>query len=177
MDQQPSSPGTSRSSSEPSAPPDDGERIAARSEDDVRAHVALQLRSVYRWGTAIAAAIGRATGIHATDVDALRLLDMTSRRPTMSELGTQLGLSSAAVTALVDRLEEAGLARRVRDVDDRRRIHVEPTESARQFASEQLQPLGRTIQRAIAATPFDDLVAVERFLAELLAPDGDPPTT
>lgn len=166
MDQKHRSSTTSLDSSEPDASSDD---LA-----HVQAAVAMQLRSVYRSGTALAAGIGRAAGIHATDVDALRLLDVASSRPTMSELGSLLGLSSAAVTSLVDRLEDAGLARRVRDPDDRRRIHVEPTEAAHRFASEQLRPLGRAIQRAISATPHDDLVAVERFLAELLAPDDDP---
>lgn len=141
----------------------------------LQAAVAEHVRSVYRSGTALAAGIGRAAGIHPTDVDALRLLDVANERPTMSELGSLLGLSSAAVTSLVDRLEDAGLARRVRDPEDRRRIHVEPTEAAHQFASEQLRPLRHAIQRAVSVTSLDDLVAVERFLTELLAPDSEPP--
>jgi DNA-binding MarR family transcriptional regulator len=157
-------------SSEPTAHRDDRTDDLARLQSDV----ADRVRAVYRSATALAAGIGRAAGIHATDADALRLLDAASARPTMSELGHRLGLSSAAVTALVDRLEDAGLARRVRDATDRRRVHVELTESAHRFAVEQLAPVGTAIQRAIAVTPREDLVVVERFLGELLASKDDP---
>jgi DNA-binding MarR family transcriptional regulator len=161
--------GRTRRSTAPTGRADDDAGVAR-----LQADVAAQVRTVYRSATALAAGIGRTAGIHATDADALRLLDAASGRPTMSELGHQLGLSSAAVTALVDRLEDAGLARRVRDATDRRRVHVEPTERAHRFAAEQLAPVRRAIERAIAATAPADLLAVERFLAELLAPDADP---
>ncbi|HYN34400.1 MAG TPA: hypothetical protein VES40_17375, partial [Ilumatobacteraceae bacterium] len=64
--------------SERDAPADDA--------DLIRAEVAELLRGLYRSATAIAAGIGRAAGIHATDADALRLLDVASDRPTMTEL-------------------------------------------------------------------------------------------
>ena len=153
----------SQDSSERDAPADDG--------DLIRAEVAELVRGLYRSATAIAAGIGRAAGIHATDADALRLLDVASDRPTMTELGAELGLSSASVTALVDRLEHAGLARRVRDDADRRRIHVELTELAHEFAADQLMPLMQRIQRAIRSTAPDDLAVVAGFLAHLVDDD------
>jgi DNA-binding MarR family transcriptional regulator len=149
--------------SERDAPADDA--------DLIRAEVAELLRGLYRSATAIAAGIGRAAGIHATDADALRLLDVASDRPTMTDLGAELGLSSASVTALVDRLEHAGLARRVRDDVDRRRIHVELTELAHEFAADQLMPLMQRIQRAIRSTAPDDLAVVAGFLAHLVDDD------
>jgi DNA-binding MarR family transcriptional regulator len=136
--------------------------------DLIRAEVAALLRDVYRSATAIAAGIGRAAGIHPTDADALRLLDAASARPTMTELGAELGLSSASVTALVDRLEHGGLARRVRDDADRRRVHVELTELAHQFAADQLTPLMQRIQGAIGSTEPADLAVVARFLTHLV---------
>lgn len=148
------------SSSEPSAGADDA--------DEIRAQVAALLRDVYRSATAIAAGIGRAAGIHPTDADALRLLDAASDRPTMTELGAELGLSSASVTALVDRLEHAGLAVRVRDDADRRRVHVELTDLAHQFAADQLTPLMHRIHGAIDSTDPGDLAIVARFLTHLV---------
>jgi DNA-binding MarR family transcriptional regulator len=151
-----------------------------RSDDvaSVRSDVAAQLRAIYRSATGLAASLGRAAGIHPTDVDALHLLDAAAGRPTMSELGQMLGLSSAAATALVDRLEESGLARRERDTTDRRRVHVELTDTAMRFAADELEPVGRAIERAIASTPPTDLAAVRRFLARLLTDEEDvPPAT
>ncbi|MGZ9812198.1 MarR family winged helix-turn-helix transcriptional regulator [Pseudoroseicyclus sp. H15] len=66
-------------------------------------------------------------GINRTDG---RCLDILDRRGRMSagELGAEAGLSSGAVTAMVDRLAKAGYIRRVPDPGDRRRVLVETTE-------------------------------------------------
>jgi DNA-binding MarR family transcriptional regulator len=137
-------------------------------DDETAAHVVGLLREVYRSAVTITADIGRSSGLHPTDADALRLLDAASGRPTMSDLGGELHLSSAAVTALVDRLEVGGLARRVRDDHDRRRVRVELTETAHELAVEHLRPLFGRIAAAVEATPSDDLAVVERFLRLLV---------
>jgi DNA-binding MarR family transcriptional regulator len=131
--------------------------------------VADLVREVYRSATVIAADLGRAAGVHATDADAMRVLDAATGRPTMGELGSELGLSSAAVTALVDRLERAGLARRIRDDDDRRRIRVELTDRAYEVAAVHLRPLMARITSAIGATPPADLTVIASFLVRLMA--------
>src|ERR1044072_7132697 len=46
---------------------------------------------------------------------------------TAGELATEVGLTSGAVTGVIDRLERAGFARRVPDPADRRRVKVEVT--------------------------------------------------
>lgn len=45
------------------------------------------------------------------------------------QLAEDIGLSSGAMTNRLDRLEEAGLIRRLPDPDDRRALHVELTEA------------------------------------------------
>ena len=65
----------------------------------------------------------RRMGINATDMQALRLLDVHGPMgPT--ELARRLDLRSASVTVLLDRLEVTGLIERVRDHRDRRRVTV-----------------------------------------------------
>lgn len=49
-------------------------------------------------------------------------------RLSAGELADELGLSSGAMTNRLDRLEQAGLVRRVPDPADRRGVLVEPTE-------------------------------------------------
>ncbi len=49
---------------------------------------------------------------------------------TMGELSRRIPLSRAAVTTLIDRLEEDGYVKRVADVDDRRRTTVVMTDKA-----------------------------------------------
>src|ERR1700684_1985202 len=68
------------------------------------------------------AAVASSLGLNTTDLAALRLLGDTSL--SASELGTQLGLTGAAMTALVDRLEKAGYVERERSTVDRRRVAI-----------------------------------------------------
>lgn len=78
---------------------------------------------------------------------AMRCMDVLERvgRLSAGEIATQTGLSSGAVTALLDRLERAGYVRRLRDDSDRRRILVELTERARQGAAEVYGPFAELV--------------------------------
>ncbi len=87
--------------------------------------------------------------INRTDA---RCLDILEERVIMTagELARESGLTTGAITAVIDRLEAAGLARRVRDPTDRRRVRVVPTPDAEELATElmaepmreQWEPLG-----------------------------------
>jgi DNA-binding MarR family transcriptional regulator len=74
-------------------------------------------------------------GINRTDA---RCLDILEEHGKMSagDLAQQSGLTSGAITAVIDRLERARYARRVPDPSDRRRVLVEPTEKASEAAME-----------------------------------------
>jgi DNA-binding MarR family transcriptional regulator len=65
-------------------------------------------------------------GINRTDARALDVIDQ-HRQITAGELARELRMSTGAVTTVVDRLEHAGLARRIPDADDRRRVLIETT--------------------------------------------------
>jgi DNA-binding MarR family transcriptional regulator len=65
-------------------------------------------------------------GVNPTDGRAIDVIDQHGRI-TAGELARELRLSTGAVTTLVDRLERAGFARRVRDDEDRRRVLIETT--------------------------------------------------
>ena len=45
---------------------------------------------------------------------------------TAGELAARTGLTTGAITGVIDRLEKAGFVRRARDAGDRRRVIVEP---------------------------------------------------
>ena len=65
-------------------------------------------------------------GINRTDG---RCLDIVERhgRMTAGALAEESGLTTGAVTALVDRLERAGYLQRARDTADRRKVFIELT--------------------------------------------------
>jgi DNA-binding MarR family transcriptional regulator len=73
-------------------------------------------------------------GINRTDARALDVIEQYGPLPA-GELARELRLSTGAVTVLVDRLERAGYARRLRDPVDRRRVLVEATPELRNLAA------------------------------------------
>jgi DNA-binding MarR family transcriptional regulator len=74
-------------------------------------------------------------GIDASAYRALDILDQEGPM-TAGRLAERARLSPGATTALIDRLEEKGLARRRRDTEDRRRVLVETAPDLRQRAEE-----------------------------------------
>lgn len=88
-------------------------------------------------------------GVGLTD---LKCLDAVERRDglTAGELAAESGLTTGAVTAIIDRLERAGYARRVRDPDDRRRVRVEVTPAFRERGGEVWGPVAADWHRTLA---------------------------
>jgi len=65
-------------------------------------------------------------GVSRTDLHCLNAIENAGGL-TAGQLAAAAGLTSGAVTGVVDRLERAGFARRVPDPADRRRVKVEVT--------------------------------------------------
>ncbi len=74
-------------------------------------------------------------GINRSDSRCLDILDQRGRM-TAGALAQESGLSTGAITAVIDHLEKAGYAQRIPDPSDRRRVQVEVTDKARQAAYE-----------------------------------------
>jgi DNA-binding MarR family transcriptional regulator len=127
-------------------------------------------------------------GINATDLNCLNLVALTGHM-TAGDLAKQTGLSTASITGVLDRLEEGGFVRRVRDPHDRRRVIAELADGPG------LREVGSTFGpvvkawRATAADYSDDelrlllefqgkLEEIMRSqLARLRGDDGTPPAT
>lgn len=101
--------------------------------------------------------------INLTD---LRCLDVLDQRGTSTagEVAAALGRTTGSVTTLLDRLERAGYVRRVRDSDDRRRVHVELTALARRLADELYAPLGADGYALLARYEPRELELLRDFL-------------
>jgi DNA-binding MarR family transcriptional regulator len=74
-------------------------------------------------------AINEWAGLNATDMECLRLL-FAKGVATPSELARHTGLTSGATTAMLDRLEKAGLIERRPNPDDRRGFLIAPVKSS-----------------------------------------------
>src|SRR5215204_5349330 len=97
-------------------------------------------------------------GLNRTD---LRCLDWLFDGPkTAGHLAAATGLSSAATTTLLDRLERRGLVRRVRDAVDRRKVLVEMTEDGHQQTDTFYAPLAQAGARMLERFTDDQLTAM-----------------
>jgi DNA-binding MarR family transcriptional regulator len=69
-------------------------------------------------------ALAERAGMHPTDFECVDVLDWTGPIPA-GELARRVGLTSGAITGVIDRLERGGWVRRTSDPTDRRRVIVE----------------------------------------------------
>ena len=65
-------------------------------------------------------------GLNRTDLHCINIIE-NSGGLTAGELAGEAGLTTGAVTGVIDRLERSGYARRVSDPADRRRVKLEVT--------------------------------------------------
>lgn len=117
-------------------------------------------------------ATGASRGMHRTDLHALEILMREQRvgnNPTASQLGSKLGLTAAATTALVDRLENSGHATRERSETDRRKVHVMTTNSAREDGIAMFGPLARALASVAAEFTSEEQAVIASFLARASA--------
>lgn len=70
--------------------------------------------------------IGERLGLNPTDHKCLDVIIRNRTLMTASQLAEQTGLSTGAITGVVDRLEKAGYVRRKRDQSDRRLVFINP---------------------------------------------------
>ncbi len=70
-------------------------------------------------------AIGQKAGLSATDMKCLDLIDLKGS-VTAGEIAQVTGLTTGAVTSMIDRLEKKGAVRRQADLHDRRKVIVVP---------------------------------------------------
>jgi DNA-binding MarR family transcriptional regulator len=115
-------------------------------------------------------AIADRLGIGATDLKCYSILRQTGPI-TAGELAERTGLTTGAITGVIDRLEQAELARRVRDPHDRRRIVLELVHNAeRERAILQLYlPLGQAIQALVSQYGPAERATIQDFLTSAIA--------
>jgi DNA-binding MarR family transcriptional regulator len=136
----------------------------ATSRQDLIAAVGRATQAYQRATDGFDDEVGRRLGLNPTD---LRCLDWLSEGPmSAGELAEATGLSSAATTTLLDRLERKGIVRRERDTGDRRKVIVEMTQSGRELIGDLYGPLAREGSRGLARFSDAELEKVLAFLAE-----------
>jgi DNA-binding MarR family transcriptional regulator len=112
-------------------------------------------------------AIADAAGIHPTDFECLDVLDWTGPI-SAGELARRVGLTSGAITGVIDRLARDGWVRRTSDPTDRRRVVVEmlpdPPQGAQLEMVERFGQLAAEVDAINAELTDDELATVLGWL-------------
>jgi DNA-binding MarR family transcriptional regulator len=101
-------------------------------------------------------------GINRTDLRCLNIIENKGAM-TAGRLAELSGLTTAAVTSVLDRLERAGYARRVREQRDRRHVLVEVTPLLAERATPIWGPLGEEARSTLARMSAEELQALIDF--------------
>jgi DNA-binding MarR family transcriptional regulator len=104
-----------------------------------------------------------ALGINRTDARCLDIVDNEGGSISAGRLAELSGLTTPAVTSVLDRLEAKGYARRVPDANDRRRVLVETTPLLRSRAETIWGPLAVEGRQALDHLTADQLNGVIEF--------------
>ena len=102
--------------------------MASSTKTDLKKRAMAAVRDYGVHLTLLQNAMGNRLGINITDMQCLRLLFLKGVA-TPSELARHTGLTSGATTAMLDRLEKAGMIERRPNPDDRRGTLIVPAKS------------------------------------------------
>lgn len=138
-------------------------RLSRQSREELAAEVIDQVRRHQIAQDAFDEAATARLGVNRTDGRCLDIIDRLGPI-TAGALAREGGLSTGAVTTLIDRLERRGYVRRVRDTEDRRRVFIELTDELRERAWEIWGPLAGVSDEFLGRHSDADLRVLRDFL-------------
>ncbi len=98
-----------------------------------------------------------------------KALDLLSRQGpiTAGQLAEVTGLTTGAITGMVDRLEKAGFVRRVPDPTDRRKIRIEAAVEKYEAMAGVFESLGQAMNALLESYNDKELAIIYDFMARL----------
>jgi len=119
---------------------------AATDRPELLAAVLREVRRMTAQSVLIGQAVSERFGLSSSDLECLDLA-LLSGGATAGEIARATGLTTGAITGVIDRLERAGYVRREKDPTDRRKVIVR----ARPAMTRRIAPLYDSLQREMTA--------------------------
>jgi DNA-binding MarR family transcriptional regulator len=110
-------------------------------------------------------AISDKLGLNPTDHKALGLMAREGS-VTAGRLAELTGLTTGAVTGIIDRLEKAGFVQRIRPTNDRRQVIIQPIPAEIQKVHHLFESLGQAIMTMTDRFSDSELAIVHDYLTQ-----------
>lgn len=105
-------------------------------------------------------------GLNATDTRCLDILARSGTGPmTAGALTEATGLTTGAITGILDRLERAGFLKRVKDAKDRRKVLIELVPDKMATLGQLYDGLGASMEELAGRYTIVELQRIEGFLS------------
>ena len=116
-------------------------------------------------GVVFGQAVANVAGISNSDLECLDFLNLEGR-VTAGRLAEVTGLTTGAITGVVDRLEKAGFVRRERDETDRRKVFIAVVPETTARIAQFYVPMQRAMQKLWSTYSDAELKLLLRFAGE-----------
>lgn len=120
------------------------------------------LRRSSAQGVLFGQAVANVVGISGSDLECMDILNLEGR-VTAGRLAEVTGLTTGAITGVVDRLERAGYVRRERDESDRRKVFISVVEEKAAEIGKFYVPMQEAMYRHWSRYTDDELQLLLRF--------------
>jgi DNA-binding MarR family transcriptional regulator len=129
----------------------------------------MELEHAVRKSSALGVIFGQTVankvGMSSSDLECLDFLNIESR-VTAGRLAELTGLTTGAITGMVDRLEKAGWVRRERDENDRRKVFIAIVPENIAKIGRFYEPLQQAVQRDWEGYTDAELKLLLRFMTQ-----------
>jgi DNA-binding MarR family transcriptional regulator len=123
---------------------------------ELTAELHRAMRDASARGVIYSQAVAERLGIGSADLECLDIVALRGPMPA-GAIAEAVGLTSGAITGVVDRLERAGLARRERSRDDRRIVMVRLLPAVERRVVPLFEPMEKAATAALADYSDEDL--------------------
>src|SRR5438132_58761 len=116
-------------------------------------------------GAIFSQTVADSAGISSSDLECLDFLNLEGR-VTAGRLAEVTGLTTGAITGVVDRLEKAGLVRRERDENDRRKVFIAVVPERAMKIGQFYVPMQQAMEKVFGGYSDQELRLLLRFANE-----------
>jgi DNA-binding MarR family transcriptional regulator len=134
---------------------------------DLLDSISMRMREITGLSVLYSQTMASKLGIGSNDLECLDLVSTGPSDVTAGTLAKTTGLTTGAITGVIDRLERAGFVKRRRNSADRRKVTVVSSPTARRQSAASGAPMRKAVAAVLTRYTDKELEFLHRALGEL----------